>query len=338
MDRRKSVAALLALAAATRTRLAHAQSQAGRRPFRIGLVPDFDPGFRQALLRVLTETLNTFGRVEDRDYVYIHTGVFYGPETQLALERVLEAEPDLIVTQNLGYAVVARRLAPTIPVVMCFSGFPVEGGVAQSLTRPGWNVTGMTLYAGGEEFGKMVQLLHEAKPSVKRIGAPTTYVPPFHPRAEADLIIGGMRDAAKALGVDLKVYEVSTPEQVDSALAFFVRHAVEALVLNSGPSMVSRRREVLRFAIERRWPTMVDSPWADVVDPLPLLSYRPDYASIMQGTAWFVNRILWEGAKPGELPIQLPSRFVFTVNRKMAKAIGLAIPPRLLARADSVIE
>ena len=332
MNRRDAVLAFLAMAGNARPLPLRAQEQQARLPFRIGLVPDFATG--SAILKILVDALTEQGRTEGRDYVFIRSGVMYGPETQRALDEVMKERPDLLLTGNLGYAVAAHKLTKTLPVVMWVSGFPVEGGVAQSLARPGGNVTGLTIYAGGEVFAKLVQLVHGLRPGMKRIGALMSYVPPFNPRPEADLIIGGMRGAAAPLGVDLRVYEVAAPEQVDGALAAAAKDAVEALVLTGGVSIEPRKADILRFATERRWPTIADSFWQG----MPVLEYRAHFASLMRQAAPYIDKILWHGAKPGELPIQLPARFVFNVNVKTAKAIGLTVPNSVLLQATEVIQ
>jgi len=336
MNRRDSMLALLAMAAASGPFPAHAQ-QAVRRPYRIAMVPDIPPAWAASMLKIFSETLRESGRIEGRDYVIYRSGVYYGPDTKLAVERALEAQPDLMVTMNLGYAVEAQKRTKTIPIVMWVSGFPVEGGVAESLARPGRNVTGMTIYAGGEVFGKLVAMVHEAKPGAKRIGAIMSYVPPFHPRAEADLIIRGMRDAAGTLGLDLQIFEFAKSEQIDDALAWIVAQGVEALVLTSDASIEPHKQKITQFGIAKRLPTITDADWARV-EPKPLLSYHARFDILMRQAAVYVNRILWEGAKPGDLAIQLPATFKFVVNLKTAKAIGLTIPQSMLMRADQVIE
>ncbi len=105
---------------------------------------------------------------------------------------------------------------------------------------------------GHTEFGKLVQLVHEAKPSVKRVGVLMTYVPPLHVRAETDLIIGGMQAAASRLGLDLRVFEISKAEELDAVLASVASQGVEALVLTSGVSIQARRKEIIQFAAARR--------------------------------------------------------------------------------------
>lgn len=336
MNRRDSILALLAMAAASRTLPLRAQ-QPARKPYRIALVPDFPPAFAAWGLKLFAEELRKSGRIEGRDYVIYRSGVYYGSDTNLALERALEANPDLILVMNLGYAIEAHKRTKILPIVMWISGFPVEGGVAESLARPGKNVTGLTIYAGGEVFGKLVSMVHEAKPSVMRIGAFMSYVPPFHPRAEADVIIRGMRDAAGALGLDLRIFEFARSEQIEEALAWVVAQGVEALVLTGDPSIWPHRQKILEFAVAKRLPTIIDGSWTDI-ESRPLLAYGARFDTLMRQAATYVNRILWEGAKPGDLPIQLPAMFKFTVNLKTAKAIGITVPQSILLRADEVVE
>lgn len=331
MDRRAAVLAVFAAVSGGASPAEKAQGTA--RPLRIGLVPDFR---HDGLVALLSGALAELGRVEGRDYAYIRSGIFYGGDSQRALDAVLEAKPDLIVVQNLGFAVAARARSRTLPVVMWVSGFPVEGGVAESLSRPGGSVTGMTIYAGGEFFGKLVQLVHEARPGARRVGVLMSYVPPFHPRAEADIVLRGMHAVAGPLGVELLVHEVSEAQQVDAALQALARQGAQALVLTSDPSMRPRMKEVFRFAIEHRLPAIIDAPWGELGEPRPLLEYHADFPALLRQVAPYVDKILWQGAKPGDLPIQLPSRFVFRVNRRTARLISLNVPRALLLRADQV--
>jgi putative ABC transport system substrate-binding protein len=239
------------------------------------------------------------------------------------------------VVINLGYVLEAHKRTKTIPIVMWLSGFPVEVGVARSLAKPGKNVTGLTSYAGGEVFGKLLALLRDAKPSIKRAGFFMSYVPPFHPRVEADLIIRGIREAAEPLGLDLRVFEISAPEQVDDALAQAAKQGVEALVLTSDAPMHPKRRDIIRFAVANRLPTISDADWGS---NHPLLSYAPGYRDLIRGGVDYVDRILWKRAKPGDLPIQLPAKFDLVINARMATTIGLALPRELLVRADKILE
>ena len=310
-------------------------AQPAKRPFRIALLPDFMPTW-EGLLQLFVQALRDYGRVEGRDYVFYRSGVYYGDlDTDRAVSLAIDAKPDLIFALNLGYIVAAHQRTKTIPIVMWVSGFPVEGGVAESLVRPGKNVTGLTIYAGGEVFGKLVQLLLEAKPGLRRLAALNSYVPPFHPAAEARLIATEMRETGHRLGVDVRVIEIERPDQVDGALAAVASFRAEALLLTSGLSMRPRRGDIIRFAIDRRLPTISDTDW-DPPHEL-LLSYGADFPALIRQSAPYVERILWGGASPANLPIQLPARYEMVLNLRMAKAIEMHVPHAIVTQASRLI-
>jgi putative tryptophan/tyrosine transport system substrate-binding protein len=336
MDRRNSVFAILAFGATAGSLPIRAEAQSARRPYRIAFLPDFEPRL-EPLLKVFTETLREAGRIEGRDFVFYRSGIFSSPDTDPAVKAVVDAKPDLILGFNLGYIIAAHKLTKTIPIVMWVSGFPVEGGVALSLARPGKNVTGMTIYAGPEVFGKLVQLLRDAKPGIKRIGALCTYVPPFHPPAEADAIIGAIRGAGRLAGIDVRIFEISKPDQIDDALATISKERMDGLLLTGGASMAPRHQQVVQFTVDKQLPTISDTFWRGI-EPGPLLSYGAPFDVLIRQATDYVDRILWGGAKPGDLPIQLPAKVELTVNLKTAKAIGLTVPQSILVRADRVIE
>lgn len=198
-------------------------------------------------------------------------------------------------------------------------------------------MTGLTIYAGAQVFGKLVQLLREAKPGVRRIGALCTYVPPFHPPEEAEPIMREMRDAGRVLGVDVRVIEIAKSEQVADALAQVAAERMDALLLTSGSSTRSHRQEIMRFAVERHLPTITDFRWFGV-EPQPLMTYASIPSLLIRQATDYVDKILWGGARPGDLPIQLPLKLELVVNLKTAKAISIAIPPSILVRADEVIQ
>lgn len=336
MNRREAIRFFFALGATTGPLCDLAQAQTPRKPYRIALLPDFRPD-QDEQLRSLSEALRQSGRIEGRDFVFYRSGIVYGQDTERSVKLTVDEKPDLIVTSNLGYAIAAHKLTNTIPIVMRVSGFPVEGGVALNLARPGKNVTGLTIYAGAQVFGKLVELLREAKPGIKRIGALCTYVPPFHPREEADAIIGEIRNAGQQLRIDVRILEISKSEQLAGALTTVVAERMDALLLTSGVSIAPRLQQITQFALEKRLPTIIDWRWP-VIKPQPLMSYGAVANVLIPQVATYIDRILWGGAKPGDLPIQLPSKFELVVNQKIAKAIGITIPQSILVRADEVIE
>ncbi|MEJ2176040.1 MAG: ABC transporter substrate binding protein, partial [bacterium] len=277
--------AFLALAAAGVRNSVHAQ-RSPPRPYRIALVPDFGPSageWGKSNVKILTDSLREWGRIEGRDYVFYYSGVQYGPETKLAVDRVMEAKPDLMIVLNLGYALDAHKRTKTIPIVLWAGGFPVETGVAKSLAKPGMNVTGCMLFdAEGKFFGKLVDLLHQTMPSMKRVGFFMTYIPPFHPRVEADLISKGVRDAATALGIDLRVFEISNSAQVDEALAQVDAQGIEGLVFTSDPVMSVRRNDIMKFTVAKRLPTIGDTGGWLRAKPQSLLVYQAPLDALLK--------------------------------------------------------
>jgi len=320
---------LLALAAALP---AHAQT---RRIPRIGLLPEIGESWRNLITQGLLEQ----GWVEKRDYLLVELGLQYGKvQTDAAAKRMMGANPDLLLTANSSFALAARRESQAIPIVMAVCGYPVDIGLADSLARPGKNVTGISVYAGTGVWGKLLQLLREAKPSVKRIGVLYDYVPPDNPAEESKALFSELDQAALKLGVTLHVVQVTTPDRVTPALEQMTAAKPDALLVTSGAAIYASQSRVIQYAVDRRLPTITDFRWFRHVDPYPLLVYSANTPSLVRQAAGYTVRILRDGLKPGDLPIQQPAKFELAINQKNARVIGLALPRTLLLRADQVIE
>ena len=183
----------------------------------------------------------------------------------------------------------------------------------------------------------MLQLLREAKPDIKRVGILWTYVIPAFPKEEIEPGYAELNSAARSLNLELHIVEVANSDQVQAALAEIDEWKPGGLLLTSfftGKAM----SVVTQFAVDKGLPTIVDlDAWIRIALPHPLLCYGPIYRELMQNAVASVDKIL-RGASPGDLPIQRPSRFELVVSLKTAKAIGLDLPPILLAQADRVIE
>jgi putative ABC transport system substrate-binding protein len=223
----------------------------------------------------------------------------------------------------------------SIPIVLSTAGYPVENGLAESLARPGKNVTGISAYAGTEIWSKLLQMLREAKPDIKRVSILWTYAPPLFPPSEPG--VAELRNAARVLGLQLHIAEAAGPDQVPGALAEIEAERPDALLLTSGNLAVKVRPAVMQFAVNNRLATIADAVWVIKVEPYPLLTYGTRQTDLTRSAVYYVDRIL-KGAQPGELPIQQPTKLELKVSLKTAKAIGLTVPPSLLARADEVIE
>ncbi len=308
--RRREFIGLVGSAAAAWPMLAQAQNT-NKAPRRIAFFPDLNPvvlEYWQADMRVL-------GWINGQDFIILPSGIEYGsrnPSNEDA-QRVVANKPDLIFTMATNYALAAQRATGSIPIVMLTSGYPVEAGVANSLARPGRNVTGNTIYAETAVWGKLLQLLSEAKP-------PNSTIP----------------SAARLLNLELHIVEVTNSDQVQAALAEIKERNPEGLLLTSFFALKSRP-VVTQFALDKGLPTIVDADWTRIAPPHPLLCYGPIFRELVQTAVASVDKIL-RGSRPGDLPIQRPSRFELVVSLRTAKAIGLDLPLSLLARADRVIE
>ena len=314
--------------------LALAQTRSAGSPYRIGLFPTLTEPF----LGWMREAMQSAGWRQGRNYVFVDSGADYGePPTASAVQRLIGQEVDLVLVNSTAHAVVAHRVTSRLPIVMWGSGYPVEAGIAVSLARPGKNVTGVTAYAGTGIWGKLLELLRDAKPGIGRVGVAWGYVPPTFPREEIEPSYRELRRAANALRLALRIEEIASPDGLQAALASIEAWRPDALLVTAGPGFYSERHRVMQFAVSKRIPTIVDWRWPSGGDQ-PLLVYGAIFSDSMRQAASYVVRILREGAKPGDLPIQQPSKFELVVNRKTAKAIGLTIPQSLLIRADEVIE
>jgi len=244
---------------------------------------------------------------------------------------------DILLTFNTSNARVARNATDTIPIIMITSGYPVEVGLAVSLARPGGNVTGNSIYAGGEVFAKHLLLIREVKPSIRKLGIVWDYGPPaFDPR-DGEQALAELRKAAGALGVTLSLQMIRSREDVIPALAVCEREHVDSLYVTTGPVNGGVPQPILQFLTKHRVPSITDNSLSLVRDGVVLMAYSANIRDLIVRTAYFVDRVL-RGAKLGNLPIELPSRFELIINLKNARAIGLTIPQSLLARADQVIE
>lgn len=333
MNRREMLVVLLALGAAATPAHVNAQRQPPAKPYRIGLLPDFDEQSRKST----ADAMRDLGWKENVDFAFVLVGSPQKPdEIEPAARRMVGERPDLILVRGTVHATAVHRLTKQIPVVMMLSGYPVEAGLANSLARPGKNVTGNTVYAGAGIWGKFIELLREVRPGLQRIGVFFAYVPPGHSPQEVEPGKQEMMRAARALGLAVHIEEVASPDRLPAAMEAIDAQRPEALLVTSGQGLWAARHTVMQFAVRRRLPTIVDFWWPGV-EPQPLLVHAPPPLDLVRSAASYADRIL-KGAKPGDLPIQQPSRFDLVVNLKTAKAIGLDVPQPVLLRATRVIE
>jgi putative ABC transport system substrate-binding protein len=324
-----AVAAFLALAVAGSAKPASAQP-APAAP-RIGVLTLAVPS-TAAVMDAFREALRELGYVDGRTVAFEYRYAEGRPERLPALAaELVRLHVDAIVTESNIAALAARQATHTIPVVMAIAGDPVKAGVVPSLARPGGNVTGLTLMHP-ELSHKRLQLLMETVPGIGVVAVVWNPADPVGP-----VFLRETEAAARTLHVKVLPIEARTPNQLDSALkAVGDAHPDAFFTLPGGLFQEDdSMRRIFAFATARRLPGVFAN--RGYAEAGALLSYGPDLADSARRAAVYVGRIL-HGARPGDLPIEQPSKFEMVINLRTAKAMGLAIPAAVRARADGVIE
>jgi putative ABC transport system substrate-binding protein len=224
---------------------------------------------------------------------------------------------------------VAKGATSTIPIVFTSGYDPVQMGLVASLNRPGGNVTGVTVITGALA-AKRVEVLHEFVTDVRAVAM---LVNPDNPGTEPT--VADTRAAARSLGMDIKILTAGTAQEVDSVLAQPGQINAGALLVNPDPLFQSMRDRIVKLVAERALPAIYYS--REYISAGGLISYGASFADMYRQAGIYVGRIL-KGERPGDLPVQQPTKFELVINLKTARALGLAVPTTLLARADEVIE
>jgi len=329
MDRRAFVAGAAGLLAAPRA----AEAQQAGKVYRVGYIAatpvvviksdptnPFNSGFRREM--------RERGYVEGQNLVLelrSHEGSFERASEIVA--ELIRLNVDLIVTTGPEATRQAKQATTTVPIVM-YSRAPVEEGLVANLARPGRNITGVTNDTGPDLEGKRLGLLREGLVKLHQaayLGAKAEWEGPGGIR---------MRASARALGLSLFLAE-PRPNDYTGAFDLIARKRSDAIIISQGSNHYPHRRLIVEFAAKNSLPSM--STYKEFVEAGGLMSYGIDSQDILRRIAVYVDKIL-KGAKPADLPIEQPTKFELVINLKTAKALGLTIPPSLLARADQVIE
>jgi ABC-type uncharacterized transport system substrate-binding protein len=277
----------------------------------------------------LEQTLRDAGYVEGQNII---TEKRYA---EGRLERFPDLAAELVhlkvnVIVSIGPATpYAAKSIKDIPVVMGYSGDPVDAGIVASLARPGGNVTGVTFFAA-ELAGKRVELLKEAIPGISRLAVLAN---PRHAGEQREL--KETQVAAQAFALPLQYLTVKAPGDFEDAFAAIVRERANALIVFPDALTLARRKEIAEFSARRRIPSI--SGWTEFAEAGGLMTYGPNLVDSLRRVAFYVDKIL-KGTKPADLPVEQPKKFELVINLKTAKQIGLTIPPNVLARADRVIK
>jgi putative tryptophan/tyrosine transport system substrate-binding protein len=247
---------------------------------------------------------------------------------ELAAELV-RLNVDVIVAAGTLAPLAAKHATASIPIVMTSAGDPLGTGLVNSLGRPGGNVTGLSLMSP-DPGGKRLELIEQIVPDIARVAIIWNADNPY-----PALVFRQTENAARHLKIKVQSLEVRTPDDVNSALKAAVQEKANALITVEDPLTQNYRKQIADFAAKNRLPTM--SGLREYVDAGGLLSYGPALADLYRRAAGYVDKIL-KGAKPSELPVEQPTEFELIINLKTAKALGLTIPPEMLAIAGAVIE
>ncbi len=239
---------------------------------------------------------------------------------------------DVIVASNTPAALAAQKATSTIPIVVPVMGDPVRDGLVTSLARPGGNITGLT-FLGPELLPKRLALRKEAMPSVSQVAGL------WHPNAYGETTMHDMMEqteaAATTLGMQLRLIAVKGPDDFDNAFSTIAQARADALIVFPSPMLFTERRRIVDLAAKHRLPLMAMAK--EFADLGGLITYGASIPGLIRRSAVYVDKII-KGAKPGDLPVQQPTKFDLVINIKTAKALGVDIPPSLFARADEVIE
>lgn len=291
-----------------------------------------DGDVRKRLVDAFLQGMREVGYVDGKNMKF----EFYSAEGKFdqlgeIAARVLATTPDIIVAGGGGANEVAhafRRLTRTVPVVMANSSDPDAQGLVASLARPGGNITGFSGNTGPEFEAKRLQLLTEVAPGVTRVAYLGLKLDWESPAAT------GVKDAAKRLGITL-LHAEHAPPSYDDAFALIAREKVQGLFVARNPWNFSNRRVVTEFAKDRRIPAVY--PTREFAEVTGLICYGPSLIDLYRRAAGHVDKII-KGAKPGELPVEQPTKFELVINSKAATMLGLQIPPAMLALADEIID
>ncbi len=247
----------------------------------------------------------------------------------LAADLVRRRVAVIVVAGGTSTALAAKAATTTIPIVFAIGGDPVQAGLVASLGRPGANVTGVAQLSQ-VLITKRLELAHELVPKAAVIAF---LLNPNNPNAE--IRVRDVREAAHTIGQQLRILYAGSEQQFDTAFATLVQEGIGALVVQNDPLFTNGRERLVALATRHAVPATYE--YREFVLAGGLLSYGASVADTYHHVAIYTGRIL-KGAKPGDLPVEQPSKFDLVINLKTAKALGLAIPPTLLARADEVIE
>lgn len=305
-----------------------ASAQPAGRIYRVGFVSPTGPGRRnEAFLQGLRE----LGYVEGRNVIVEMRFAEGRPERLAALiDEVIRLNVDVLVVGGTIGAQAGKRANTSIPVVFAGSSDPVAGGIVSNLARPDGNLTGTSTAYGDGLAGKWLELLKETVPGITHFAAVWSST-----NVAAAMFIKELESAARSMKARLDTYNATNAAELDAALAAIGSSGARGLIVTPSPFAATHVDRFVPFAASRRLPAIYfDESFPEAGG---LMSYGPSIADAYRRAAAYVDKLL-KGARPGDLPIEQPTRFELIVNMSTAKILGLGIPQSILLRADRVIE
>ena len=304
---------------------AHAQKTA-----RVGRLSATSAETDAASMAAFRSRMRELGWVEGKNFTLV-ARYSEGREarlSELAAEMVRERF-DVILAGSSPGALAAKRATGTIPIVMVTTGDPVADGIVKSLARPDANVTGVTAISQALNT-KRLEVIKEAVPGARRVGLI------IHPGSlHTARMLQDREHAARALALELRVFEVREADQLDGAFAAARTERMDALLVQTTALFITHRKRIVELAASARIPAIYGE--REFVETGGLMFYGASFVDMYRDAAVYVDKIL-KGAKPADLPIEQPSKLELIINVKAAKALGVAIPPSVLARADRIVE
>jgi putative ABC transport system substrate-binding protein len=306
------------------------EAQQTGKVYRIGFLGNSTAALEANLVGAFREGLRDLGYIEGSNSQIEYRWAEGRYERFPALiTELIALKVDVIVTAGTPAALAVKKATTSLPLVMVAVGDPVGTGLVASLSRPGGNATGLSSIAPDME-GKRLQLLSELLPNVSHVAVLWNPANLFHGVSSKQA-----RDAAQAMRVKLHFFAARSTEELAEAFVAIRKDRPQALVVFADRVFLHNRARIMDFALQTHLPTAVTHQ--ELVDSGGLMSFGANYPDMHRRAAMYVDKIL-KGAKPGDLPIEQPTRFEMVINLKTAKTLGLTIPASLLLRADRVIE
>ena len=326
MDRRRACASLLAVA------VFGAAAQVAGRKARIGFVlePPIDDAIRTALVGAFRQGLRELGQVEGEHYVLeLRSANGRRDDLPEVVDAILKLQPDVLVAAFPSVARVVKRSGTTVPVVAVAVDNPVETGLAETMPRPGGNITGISSW-GTELVAKRLQLLRDLVPSVRLAG-----VLAGREGAVRSLRDAGVLEWGRALSLQVRVYEARDLNEAEAAWKAMVKDRVGGVIVLADTNTYTNRARLNALCIESKLPSV----WGgrDFLTGGGLASYQSDFRAIFKRAATLVDAIL-KGTKPGEIPFEQATKLEMVIDQRAARALGLTVPKSVLVAADEVIQ